>query len=271
MDVFITIIIVVSVVVFLYYLNKLSKVTIKKTLKAKLETTWGIEVLYEVYPSYRYLDICRAADSFAEDADEFEKIESSHDACLSDILNFGIANDEELQKSNMMPKNVSHNQQQLVHMDNFWYVKYQGKKYIIRVKVHPFHDLTQVEIATFDIAEGKTFREALLDRSVQLSIYRNQVIELDINGEQVEDYGEFSNERLGIKFLETKNITDEDIIMDPDIARVIQRNVIDFHIHRKLLLAKGIPSKKGLLFYGPPGTGKTYTCQWLYNKAQFSQ
>lgn len=70
-----------------------------------------------------------------------------------------------------------------------------------------------------------------------------------------------------IQFLNVKNKSWENIILDPAIKREIRANTINFLNKRKCWAKYGIPQKRGVLLEGEPGTGKTVICKALMAEA----
>jgi hypothetical protein len=67
----------------------------------------------------------------------------------------------------------------------------------------------------------------------------------------------------GIKVHRLRRVERDQVILPRQTLELLERNVIQFVRQRPRLAAKGLATKKGLLFYGPPGTGKTHTIHYL--------
>ena len=108
---------------------------------------------------------------------------------------------------------------------------------------------------------------ALGDLSVEHSIYRNKLFQVDVPAAITDEYGEMTrSDELTVTFRGDPGVTEENIVLDPATAPVLDRTVVRFHQMRDQLKSLGVPLQRGILLYGPPGTGKTYTCQYLYDQ-----
>ncbi|MGY2079860.1 AAA family ATPase [Modestobacter sp. SYSU DS0657] len=58
----------------------------------------------------------------------------------------------------------------------------------------------------------------------------------------------------------------DQLVLDPAVMAVIDRQVVDVARHKARLLAAGQHLKRGLLLYGPPGVGKTHTVRYLVGR-----
>ena len=106
--------------------------------------------------------------------------------------------------------------------------------------------------------------EEIVRLAAAQSIYRNHLLDLEFAGEIRDHEGNVEHhENFDLVFKPSPDIGPDDIVMDDEVARALERNVLDFHRRRDALAALGLPSRRGVLLYGPPGTGKTYTCKFL--------
>ncbi|MGL5095122.1 MAG: AAA family ATPase, partial [Planctomycetia bacterium] len=137
----------------------------------------------------------------------------------------------------------------------------------IVVRVSKRYGLSWVEIACFDAAWARECLDAIEADALKHSFLRGKLFEMRFQQQSTDDYGYWAQSPgLQIHFRPDKVVTDEDIVLDADVAQVLKRNVFDCYHWRERLLALGLPRKRALLFYGPPGTGKTYTCRYIHSR-----
>lgn len=98
--------------------------------------------------------------------------------------------------------------------------------------------------------------DSLEKRLSQSSCYRGRVLSL-------EQSHMWAGASQRIRVHELDHVRREDVILDETAMRAIERNVLQFAMHRQKLREMGMSTQKGLLFHGPPGTGKTHCIRYL--------
>jgi transitional endoplasmic reticulum ATPase len=91
-------------------------------------------------------------------------------------------------------------------------------------------------------------------RLKESSIYKGKALEVKFidNREKALEFPE-------IKFMEINNISEDDIILNDDVAIQIQTNLLAPIKYRELCIKRGVPPKRGILLAGNYGTGKSLT------------
>ena len=69
-------------------------------------------------------------------------------------------------------------------------------------------------------------------------------------------------------FMKFPNTKWEDVILPEDVKKKLQVHVIDYLANLDERVAKGLPSKRGVLLIGPPGNGKTLIGKALANSTE---
>jgi SpoVK/Ycf46/Vps4 family AAA+-type ATPase len=126
---------------------------------------------------------------------------------------------------------------------------------------------SSLEVASPDLAVGEALMDAIVSTSVQDSVYRNQTLQISFQTGTKDEYGDVEKpEQLRVSFKRIDTVSDDDLVIDEGVRKVLLRNVVDLHERRDLLKAYEVPVRRGVLLYGPPGTGKTYACRYLCGK-----
>ena len=136
-----------------------------------------------------------------------------------------------------------------------------GESFILRLTPRP--PVTVLEVAARNGELAESMMKRLHAVAAQLSIYRNQFVEVR-PASSMRMYDGMPGDELAIVFKERPRITDKEIVLDDRIHAVLRRTFFDFFKHRERLRELGLPRKRTLLLYGPPGTGKTHTCRYVH-------
>ena len=230
--------------------------------------TTAMETPKKSYTNHRRVDYYRASEAWVDARELGTRIESEHTgAALLDILQNRIPAHVKkvVAAAQKTQESVDYEKTEHFPQDCFWTFFENGKAGAIRM-VHN-HYQREIEIAFEDKDRLAEISHEIDRLSVEHSIYRNKFLQVDIVEPMQDDYGN-SNQADGmqITFRKPPSVTEEQIIFDPKVKQVIDRNVISFFQNRERLHELGLPLQRGVLFYGPPGTGKTYTCQYIHGQ-----
>lgn len=88
--------------------------------------------------------------------------------------------------------------------------------------------------------------------------------------EHFSNQGIYKNQAItaGFEFLEHTETSWNDIIIDADSKKNINRHVLNFIDNLEKYQQMGMRGSRGVLLTGPPGTGKTLCCSILINKSE---
>ena len=118
-----------------------------------------------------------------------------------------------------------------------------------------------LEVLAADEERGRIFLREIRDLTVELNVFRRQVISF---GESQMGYHGIGP----IVFYERPRVARDDLVLADGVLESVERQVIDVARHRDRLRASNQHVKRGLLLHGPPGTGKTLTVRYLVSVAQ---
>jgi ATP-dependent 26S proteasome regulatory subunit len=241
----------------------------------KLSSLVGFLDDYTVYaktlPGYRFVDIYQAVVFYTSHAAVCTQIQSQHPEPLTNIINgqFFSETNRKINVAENVSKTTGASEEEFFPTDSFWAVKVSANEsaILIRVKINAYTNEVILEIASKDAVTAPEFIKKILQRGSEQSIYKNKMFEVSFAQEVKDAYGDIErHEKLDLIFLEKPPVTDDDIVLDDETRKIIERCIIDFHQRREQLTKAGLPGRRGVLFYGPPGTGKTYTCRYISNR-----
>lgn len=227
-------------------------------------------VTQKQYPAFRYPDFYRAITAFVEKRQSLGEIQSSHmHLDLGSIVgsDFHSIATRKVSAPSIKLMNVDYQKEDAFPDECFWAFRDpNGVTGIWRLRTAP-HLGTMVELAVDRMGNEAKFISELGDLSIEHSVYRNKLVQVDYRPAIEDEYGEVHvASELAITFRADPEITPDKIVLDPEVEPVLERNVTRFHRMRERLSVLGVPLQRGILLYGPPGTGKTYTCQHLYHR-----
>jgi cell division protease FtsH len=116
-----------------------------------------------------------------------------------------------------------------------------------------------VEVLAGERAEAELVLAALRRLSLEVSVFRNQVV--TFGGGQ---FGERSAGPIG--FMARPKVARDDVVLPEGTFAAIEEHVFGIAEQRVRLLESGQHIKRGLLLHGPPGTGKTLTTRYLIGR-----
>lgn len=231
-------------------------------------------VLARVYPLYKWVDLYRACEAITEPYTYRDTLLTEHNLPLKYLLqeSFYESLKMPLKPPTLMPRKISPTEETFLPADTLWLIRDDEKLprgAIVRVHLISYNQMVQLEVAALDSNDATKLTDAILEHAAEHSIYRRHIIapvfQRQIKSSFRDDEG---NIGFDLVFEADPGVTDDKIILDENVRRVVERTVIDFHTRRAELMQYGLPGRRGILFYGPPGTGKTYTCKYIAHKLQ---
>lgn len=222
-------------------------------------------------PSYRFVDLFRTAEEYCDEREVITTIDSEHNEDLNSLLHAERQQwmTRRLKRSTNIAWPVGPKDEEFLPIDRFWLARSaRGRgRLIVRVRFVAFTEKAVLEVAAEDEELAQGCLNRIVERSGEISIYRNKVLELAFDAGTKDEYGDVEKpERLRILFKTDEPVNDDDIVIDQHILEILRRNVIDLHVRRDILKAHRVPVRRGVLLYGPPGTGKTFACRYLCGK-----
>ncbi len=229
-------------------------------------------VLTRTYPLYKWVDLYRAAESISRAYPFCQTLLTEHNMPLKYLLQESFIESLRmpLKPPTMMPRKISPTEEIFLPAETLWLVRDDNtlpRGAIVRVHLISYNQMVQLEVASADANAATQIIDAVLNHATVNSIYRHHIIspvfQRQIKSSFRDDEG---NVGFDLLFEPDPMVTDDKIILDESVRRVVERTVIDFHTRREELMQYGLPGRRGVLFYGPPGTGKTYTCKYIAHK-----
>lgn len=225
-------------------------------------------------PSYRFVDLHRAVQTFAQTRGQVRLIDSEHNQeDLNSILHGPCPQwvSRKIKRAGRTAWPVSIDEEIYLPVDGFWICHTPVAGYrdhlIMRLRYDPHSERATLEVAAVDSTAAEKAVEGILNESVGQSIYRGSILELAYEAGTKDEYGDVERaERLRVLFKRSEPMQDSDFVIDEEVRQVLWRNTIDIHQRRDLLKATGVPVRRGVLLYGPPGTGKTFACRYICGK-----
>lgn len=231
-------------------------------------------VLSRVYPLYKWVDLYRACEAVTDTYGFCSTLLTEHNMPLKYLLQESFIESLRmpLKPPTLMPRKISPTEEIFLPSETLWLIrddKTLPHGAIVRAHLISYNQMVQLEVASHDSNDAIKIIDAILDHAAKHSIYRQHIIsplfQKQIKSAFRDDEG---NSGFDLIFEPDPLVTDEKIILDENVRRVVERTVIDFHERREELMQYGLPGRRGILFYGPPGTGKTYTCKYIAHKLQ---
>jgi AAA+ superfamily predicted ATPase len=248
---------------------------IDKRLAAEIcpSTANGFRVGSKELPSYRFADLFRAIESHTRSGEAPRIIESQHNEDLNSLLHGKRERwvSRRIARSGSTAWPTGPEAETYLPVDRFWiFKKIDGERrdpVIIRLRYNTLAERAILEVAAEQAAVAEKCLRTIIARSVENSVYRNQILELAFEAGTKDEYGDVERpERLRVLFKAVELVADSDIVIDEAVRQMLRRNVIDLHLRRAVLKANGVPVRRGVLLYGPPGTGKTFACRYVCGK-----
>jgi hypothetical protein len=108
----------------------------------------------------------------------------------------------------------------------------------------------RLEVLALDGDKAQDILDLLLSEASRLSVYRGRILSLERSDDRnADDYQ--------VRFHDLPTASRDEIILPPDVLKLIERNLVSVFRHAGGLQQAGFGARHGVLFYGPPGTGKS--------------
>ena len=246
-------------------------------IDSRIRTALGVSAMHAAVvqtkqlPAYRFVDAFNAVEAFCGQHSSAQKIGTEHQEDLNSILHAQRSNwdDRSIKRATNTAWPVGPDEQTYLPVDCFWLVpgSTAAERFVIRLRFVAYAQQSEIDVACPDQEAGEKCLKWLIEWGEKNSIYRNRTLQLGFEAGTKDEYGDVeSPERLRVMFRPDETVSDDDIVMDDDVLKILWRNVIDLHERRDILKEHNVPVRRGVLLYGPPGTGKTYACRYLCGK-----
>jgi len=231
----------------------------------------GYRTASKQLPSFRFIDLFNAIETLCAGRTGVRRIDSENDEDLNSLMHGKRQtwHSRKLTQASRLAWQAGPDEEVFLATDHFWVVPWDpsGLRIIVRLKYQALMARTTLEVAAPDLQAGEALLEAIVSTSIRDSVYRNQTLQLAFESGSKDEYGDVERpEQLRVLFKKTEPVSDEDLVIDEDVRKILLRNVVDLHARRDILKACRVPIRRGVLLYGPPGTGKTYACRYLCGK-----
>ena len=222
-------------------------------------------------PGFRFVDLFNAIETLCGQEPGVSRIESQNEEDLNALLHGTPQRwtSRKLTQSARVSWAVGPEKETLLPNDHFWVTTSESSQHriIVRLKFNPFAAVSTLEIASPNLSAGEAFMEAIVSTSIRDSIYRNQTLQISFETATKDEYGDVEKqEQLRVTFNRLALVSEDDLVIEEGVRKVLLRNVVDLHERREVLRSYKVPIRRGVLLYGPPGTGKTYACRYLCGK-----
>jgi ATP-dependent 26S proteasome regulatory subunit len=259
--------------VSLFRQSSLSGNTIDQALARRLapDDLRFFHVVSRQLPAFRFVDVFQAIETVLQERDPVGRLASQHVEDLNSLFHsdqpaWAVRT---ITRSGSLSWPAGPEEETVLPVDHFWAAPDESGQYgvVIRLRYNAMAEVSILETAAIRLEQAEGLVDRILAVSSRDSIYRNQTIELAFKTAIKDEFGDVEKQaylRVGFKPMET--VTDDDIVIDEEVRKILLRNVVDLHERRALLQGFGVPARRGILLYGPPGTGKTYACRYLCGK-----
>lgn len=228
----------------------------------------NMQVISKALPMYRFADYYRAIEAFLGDKKKCDCVNTNHNLPLIDFVrgNFPQHVSRRLNPSSKKAFAVDYEKSETLPLSNYWtFIDEENSMAgIIRV-VETYNGQLNIDMGLTDSDQLLPTLERLDELSIEHSVYKNKFLQVDIDAQIHDEYSNAAN-YLQIVFRRPPDVHEAQIIFDPNVRKLVDRNIVSFLKNRERFKELGLPMQRGVLFYGPPGTGKTYTCHFLYGQ-----
>ena len=148
--------------------------------------------------------------------------------------------------------NYSLREKQQYLIEGYMFLKHQetNDKMVLSLSPYYAENGPHLEIEGFYLEGGRGLREFW----EEVEVYFDK-------------YSPLKNAKINTnwEFIEYKNLTLDNIVLDEIKMKLLNRNIIHFIENQESYSKRRLPTSRGILLTGPPGTGKTLCCETLMN------